>query len=65
VTRLVSRGAPDGEALVGAESQRDATTEGRRQAFVALAARLGVKVVTMDRKMLKAFPKHTKALAAQ
>lgn len=39
VTRLVSRGAPDGEALVGAESQRDATTEGRRQAFVALAAR--------------------------
>jgi hypothetical protein len=32
---------------------------------VALAARLGVKVVTMDRKMLKAFPKHTKALAAQ
>ena len=33
--------------------------------FVALAARLGVKVVTMDRKMLKAFPKHTKALAAE
>lgn len=32
--------------------------------FVALAARLGVKVVTMDGKMLKAFPKHTKALAA-
>ncbi len=32
--------------------------------FVALAARLGVKVVTMDAKMLKAFPKHTKALAA-
>lgn len=32
--------------------------------FVALAARLGVKVVTMDMKMLKAFPKHTKALAA-
>lgn len=30
--------------------------------FVALAARLGVKVVTMDGKMLKAFPKHTKAL---
>ncbi len=33
--------------------------------FVALAARLGVKVVTMDRKMLRAFPKHTKALAAE
>ena len=32
--------------------------------FVALAARLGMKVVTMDGKMLKAFPKHTKALVA-
>jgi predicted nucleic acid-binding protein len=31
--------------------------------FVALAARLGVKVVTMDKKMLKAFPQHTSALA--
>ena len=32
--------------------------------FVALATRLGVKVVTMDRKMLKAFPQFTVALSA-
>lgn len=32
--------------------------------FVALAMALGVKVVTMDTKLLKAFPKHTVALAA-
>ncbi len=31
--------------------------------FVALAARLGTKVVTMDAKLLKAFPKHTLALS--
>lgn len=32
--------------------------------FVVLAARLGVKVVTMDKTMLRAFPQHTTALAA-
>lgn len=32
--------------------------------FVALAMRLEVKVVTMDGKLLKAFPKHTAALSA-
>ncbi len=32
--------------------------------FVALAARLGVKVITMDGELLKAFPKHAKALLA-
>jgi predicted nucleic acid-binding protein len=31
--------------------------------FVALAVRLGVKVVTMDKKTLKAFPQHTVGLA--
>ncbi len=30
--------------------------------FVALAVQLGVKVVTMDKKMLKAFPQHTRVL---
>jgi predicted nucleic acid-binding protein len=32
--------------------------------FVALAMRLGVKVVTMDAKLLKAFPRHAVALSA-
>ena len=32
--------------------------------FVALAMRLGVTVVTMDKKLLKAFPKHTTSLSA-
>ena len=32
--------------------------------FAALALRLGVKLVTMDRKLLKAFPKQVVALAA-
>ena len=32
--------------------------------FVALAMRLDVKLVTMDKKLLKAFPKHTASLSA-
>ncbi len=32
--------------------------------FVALAMTLGVQLVTMDNKLLKAFPKHAVALAA-
>jgi len=32
--------------------------------FVALAMTLGVKLVTMDAKLLKAFPKHAVALSA-
>jgi len=32
--------------------------------FVALAMQLGVKLVTMDKKLLKAFPKHTTSLYA-
>jgi predicted nucleic acid-binding protein len=32
--------------------------------FVVLAMRLGVKLVTMDKKVLKAFPKHATALSA-
>jgi predicted nucleic acid-binding protein len=31
--------------------------------YVALAIRLGVKLVTMDSKLLKAFPKHALSLA--
>jgi predicted nucleic acid-binding protein len=32
--------------------------------FIALAMRLGVKVVTMDAKLLKAFPQHAIGLSA-
>lgn len=32
--------------------------------FVAIAMLLGVKLVTMDKKLLKAFPKHTIPLSA-
>jgi predicted nucleic acid-binding protein len=32
--------------------------------FVAIAMLLGVKLVTMDKKVLKAFPKHTTPLSA-
>jgi predicted nucleic acid-binding protein len=32
--------------------------------FVALALQLGVKLVTMDAKLVKAFPQHTKSLVA-
>jgi aminopeptidase N len=39
VTSLVSRGAPTADARLAAETRRDSTTEGRRRAFVAGAAR--------------------------
>lgn len=39
VTRLMSRSAPTADARLAAETQRDSTTEGKRQAFVAGAAR--------------------------
>ena len=39
VVQLASRAAPDADSRLAAESRRDSTTEGRRQAFVALAAR--------------------------
>jgi predicted nucleic acid-binding protein len=32
--------------------------------FVAVAMRLDVKLVTMDKKLLKAFPEHTSSLSA-
>ncbi|MEQ1692250.1 MAG: M1 family aminopeptidase [Gemmatimonas sp.] len=39
VTRLVARAAPSADARLRAESRRDSTSEGRRLAFVAGAAR--------------------------
>ena len=39
VTALVARGAPTADVRLAAESRRDSTTEGRRRAFVAEAAR--------------------------
>ena len=39
VTALVSRGAPTADSRLAAETRRDSTTEGRRRAFVAGAAR--------------------------
>jgi aminopeptidase N len=39
VTRLVARSAPTAAARLAAESRRDSTSEGQRQAFVADAAR--------------------------
>ena len=39
VTRLVSLGAPSSSSRLAAETRRDSTSEGRRRAFVAGAAR--------------------------
>lgn len=39
VTRLVARGAATAESRLSAEARRDSTSEGRRQAYVASAAR--------------------------
>lgn len=39
VTHLVERGAANGDALIAAEAARDTSTNGRRSAFVAGAAR--------------------------
>ncbi|MCC6244603.1 MAG: ERAP1-like C-terminal domain-containing protein [Gemmatimonadaceae bacterium] len=39
ITRLTSRSSPSAEGRLAAEMRRDSTTEGRRQAFVAQAAR--------------------------
>jgi predicted nucleic acid-binding protein len=45
------------------ELVRDSNCSAYDCEFVALAARLGVKVVTMDAKILTAFPEHTMALS--
>ena len=46
------------------ELVRDSNCSAYDCEFIALALTLGVKLVTMDAKLLKAFPKHTVALPA-
>ena len=46
------------------ELARDSECSAYDCEFIAVAMKLGIKVVTMDRKMLKAFPQHTRALPA-
>ncbi len=46
------------------ELVRDSSCTAYDCEFVALAIRLGVKVVTMDKQLLRAFPQHTTALSA-
>ena len=45
------------------ELVRDSNCSAYDCEFIALAVRLGTKVVTMDGKMLKEFPKHAVALS--
>ena len=45
------------------EFVRDSNCSAYDCEFIALAARLGTKVVTMDGKMLKEFPQHAVALS--
>ena len=45
------------------ELARDSDCSAYDCEFIALAMRLGIKVVTIDGKMLKAFPKHAVALS--
>lgn len=46
------------------ELDRDSDCTAYDCEFVAIAMLLGVKLVTMDKKLLKAFPKHTIPLSA-
>jgi predicted nucleic acid-binding protein len=46
------------------ELVRDSNCSAYDCEFVALAIQLGVKVVTMDAKLIKAFPQHAKSLLA-
>ena len=45
------------------ELVRDSNCSAYDCEFIALAVRLGTRVVTMDRKMLKEFPQHATALS--
>ena len=61
---LLATGEHEVDSRLVLELVRDSDCSAYDCEFVALAQRLGVKLVTMDRKLLKAFPKHTVALSA-
>ena len=61
---LVSGNEHEVESRRVLELVRDSDCTAYDCEFLALAMRLGVKVVTMDAKLLKAFPQHAIALSA-
>ena len=60
---LVAGNEHDVDSQQVLELVRDSDCSAYACEFVALAIRLGVKLVTMDAKLLKAFPRHAVSLA--
>lgn len=52
------------DSLAVLELARDSDCSAYDCEFAALAAALGTKLVTMDKKLLRAFPKYANALSA-
>lgn len=61
---LLAGGEFDVDSAAVLELARDSDCPAHDCEFVALAMKLQVKLVTMDAKLLKAFPKHAVSLAA-
>ena len=61
---LLAGGEHDVDSQRVLELARDSDCSAYDCEFVALAQQIGVKLVTMDAKILKTFPKHAVALAA-
>jgi predicted nucleic acid-binding protein len=61
---LLAGGKHEVDSRLVLELVRDSDCSAYDYEFVALAMTLGVKLVTMDAKLLKAFPKYAVALAA-
>jgi len=61
---LLAGGEHEVDSRLVLELVRDSDCSAYDCEFVALAMTLGVKLVTMDAKLLKAFPKYAVALAA-
>jgi predicted nucleic acid-binding protein len=62
--RLLAGNEHDVDSKRFLELVRDSDCSAYDCEFVALAVRLGVKLVTMDGKLLKAFPQHAVSLTA-